>query len=137
MSRLDFGNCFRTREEAEAAIPRVKKALKNLYSISDKKAHDLECELYDKIDRLTKYPELDGKPLTDGEKMLIRAFRNGRLCRQFSNGSSLIVEGHDKVPCGVATHREFVAFFMDSPMQNSNVRKAIEQLKAEQEARHD
>lgn len=126
-------NCFRTSKEAESAIPRVKKALKNLYTISDKKAHDLECELYDKIDRLTKYPELDGKPMTGGEKALIRAFRNGRLCRQFSNGSSLIVEGHNKVPCGVTTHREFVAFFMYSTMQDGEVRNALEQIKAEQE----
>lgn len=127
------GNCFRTSKEAEAAVPRVEKALKNLYTISDKKAHDLECELYDKIDRLTKYPELGGKPMTSGEKALIRAFRNGRLCRQFSNGSSLIVEGHDKVPKGVTTHREFVAFFMYSPMQDGEVRNALEIIKAEQE----
>lgn len=78
---------------------------------------------------------IDGNPLSDGENALIRAFRNGRLCRQFSGGSSLIVEGHDKVPCGVATHREFVAFFMHSPMQDGEVRNALEKIKAEQEVR--
>jgi hypothetical protein len=118
----DIGNCFRTVEEAKAAIPRVKDALKGATDVSANVGSNVGS------------PEIDGKPLTDGEKALIRAFRNGRLCRQFSNGSSLIVEGHDKVPNGVTTHREFVAFFMYSPMQDGEVRNALEKIKAEQEA---
>ena len=112
-------NIFSGKEEAEAAIPRVKTALKGELKISAP-----NVEIF----------QLDGKPLTDGEKALIRAFRNGRLCRQFSNGSSVIVEGHDKVPCGVTTHRHFVAFFMYSPMQDGEVRNALEQIIKEQEA---
>jgi hypothetical protein len=93
----------------------------------------IRCEYLQKA-KEQSHAAVDGVTLTDGEKALIRAFRNGRLCGQFSGGSSLIVEGHDKVPCGVAVHREFVAFFMHSPMQNGEVRNALEQIKAAQEA---
>ncbi|MBE6400886.1 MAG: hypothetical protein E7037_02485 [Verrucomicrobia bacterium] len=99
----------------------------------------IRCEYLQKAKEqlISQQSEIDGKPLTDGEKALIRAFRNGRLCRQFFGANSIIVEGHDKVPQGVATHREFVAFFMHSPMQNDEVRNALEQIKAEQEAQNE
>ncbi|MBQ9758771.1 MAG: hypothetical protein IJW12_03260, partial [Opitutales bacterium] len=62
-----FGNCFHTREEAEAAAERVKAALKGdvvskvehehyveQCKISTKQSHDLECELYDRITALER-----------------------------------------------------------------------------------
>lgn len=134
----DIGNCFRTAEEAKAAIPRVEKALKNLYSISDKKAHDLECELYDKIDRLTKYPEIDGKPLTDGEKALIKALRRSdRITNVYDYRTTVLVSANDNAS-GVYTHRQHIAFFTNSSDEDDElIIRALKQIKAEQEASND
>lgn len=62
---IEMGNCFRTREEAVAAAERVKAALKGDFASDNNVAR--------------KEPELDGTPLTDGEKALIRALRNIRM----------------------------------------------------------
>lgn len=83
-------NVFPTKEEAEAAVPRIKKVMKILCAISDKKSHDLECELRNKIDSLTKYPELDGKPLSTGEKKLIQAIRKTVLRGAYNEDAILV-----------------------------------------------
>lgn len=63
--RYSFGNCFRTKKQAEAAIPRVKDALKGTTNVSNN------------VGSKVGSPELDGKPLTHIEKNAIRMFRAG------------------------------------------------------------
>ena len=112
--RVEIGNYFRTKDEAEAAIPRVKTALKGELKISAQ-----NVEIF----------QLDGKPLTDGEKALIRALRCSRICRFYED--FVVVEKHDN---GVATHRPSLAFFTDTPYHDARIKYAIEHIQKEQEA---
>lgn len=73
---LNFGNCFRTKEEAKDAIPRVKAALKGELKISAPNAENFQ---------------LDGKPLTYGEKALIRALRAAKIADVYPYDDSVIV----------------------------------------------
>lgn len=57
--RVDFGNCFRTCEEAEAARERVRAALKG-----------------ETISKTETVESLDGKPLTDAEKEVLTCLRS-------------------------------------------------------------
>lgn len=60
--RVDFGNCFRTCEEAEAARERVRAALKG-----------------ETISKKETVESLDGELLGDYEKELLRVFRKAKL----------------------------------------------------------
>ena len=58
-----YGNCFQTKEEAEAAIPRVEAALKGT---------DVSANVGSNIGSA----EIDGKPLTEQEIHLVRQYRD-------------------------------------------------------------
>ena len=62
--RYENGNCFHLQSDAEAAAERVKAAMKGVLKISAPNAENFQ---------------LDDKPITDGEKELIRALRKARI----------------------------------------------------------
>lgn len=119
VGRIEYGNYFRTYMEAADAFDRVKAALKGATDVSANVGTNVGSEL-------------DGKPLSDGEKALIKALRRGRIFQQYVDPRAVVVEalkdGNMKI------HHEFVAFCMYSNIDTARVRAAIKQIKAEQEA---
>lgn len=131
-------NVFPTKEEAEANVPRIKKVMKNLCAISDKKSHDLECELRDKIDRLTKYPELDGKPMTGGEQALIKAIRAVKIARIPEYRTSVLCFPSEDVDTVQTWCSDTPIAFLTSSLgvisKDKAIIDALKKIKAEQEA---
>lgn len=72
---IDFGNCFRTSEEAEAARERVRAALKG-----------------ETISKTEKVESLDGHELSDAEKGIIRILRRCKVETMWS-GPFVYLEG--------------------------------------------
>lgn len=72
--RVSFGNCFRTREEAEAARERVRAALKG-----------------ETISKMEKVESLDDKPLTGNEKALLRHLRDSKVVDIFNGETATTV----------------------------------------------
>lgn len=153
-----FGNnnCFRTREEAKAAVELVKDALKiqqrvigtldNLEKIAKdfppidivnkgKLVERVESMMKDELKKTAPNGEnfqLDGKPLTDGEKELIKALRLAdiRSVIPFEN-IAIYTNEHGELCNDEAT----IAFTVWS--SDELIRAALEQIQAEQEARND
>lgn len=71
---VSFGNCFRTREEAEAARERVRAALKG-----------------ETISKMEKVESLDGKLLTGNEKALLRHLRDSKVVDIFNGETATTV----------------------------------------------
>lgn len=102
-----IGNCFRTRHEAELARYRMISALK-----------DVQNEI------------LDNKPLTDGEKELIRALRVSHIDRIYTNKNSrLFNESEDED--GYTQYENFVAIDTEIPFNVSIVAAALSEIRDE------
>jgi hypothetical protein len=115
----DAGNCFRTKEEAEAAIPRVKDALKGSTDVSANVGSNVGS------------PEIDGKSLTDGEKALIRAMRLANVSDVHGRGSILVVIDAN----GLRALYSTVAFSTaGNSALDETIRAALKQIKEEKEA---
>ena len=71
---ISFGNCFRTREEAEAARERVRAALKN-----------------ETVYKMKTVESLDDKPLTGNEKALLRHLRDSKVVDIFNGETATTV----------------------------------------------
>ena len=96
-------NCFRTEEEAEAAIPRVIDSLKGNDSLGSKKSLQLQLDVKDaeikaikkqleeKEQRIANQTVVDGKPLSDGEVALIKAMRKVWIKEIPKYGHSVLV----------------------------------------------
>lgn len=152
-------NCFRTEEEAEAAIPRVIDSLKGNDSLDSKKSFQLQLDvkdaeikkLTDELETLkircndlqiTKDPliasraEMDA--LTDGEIALIKALRLYDLSNITCNNKSALVVAEDASGKPTTnTIKQFVAFypdFADNKKVHEDVISALEKIKKEQEA---
>ena len=126
-NRYSFGNCFRTRAEAEAAKERVKAALKGE-----------NVNIPTNVVRNVGSPEIDGEPLSDGEKELIKALRHaGRITDVYDYRTTVLVSANDNAS-GVYTHRQHIAFFTSSSDADDKlIISALKQIKAEQEASND
>lgn len=108
-------NCFRTREEAEAAAERVKAALTGELKISAPNTENFQ---------------LDGKPLTDGEKALIRAIRLANVSDVHERGSILVVMDAN----GQRALYSTVAFSTaGNSALDETIRAALKRIKQEQE----
>ena len=117
-------NCFRTREEAEAASERVKAALKGTTDVSDNVGSNVGSEL-------------DDKPLTDGEKALIRALRGVKICRIPEYLTSVLCFVGDAGK-HVLSSTGSITFLTGSDIPaDKAVVAALKQIKAEQEASND
>lgn len=146
----EIGNCFRTREEAEAAVERVKAALKGDFA-SDT--------------NVSRKPEIDGKPiseeetemirlhrehlenanqgwhkqwdfLTEGEHALIKALRNYPLSQIHGlDEKSLLIhiddEGHFNA------NISHIAVLTKGDGESEGLREALKQIQAEQEAQNE
>lgn len=153
-----IGNCFHLQSDAEAAAERVKAALKG--ELVDKEEHErvctqnkalraglkeaqkgLEIIATNGLHELKKTApsdenfQLDGKPLTGGEKSLVRALRDAKiqlipdfatsvLCYPSDNGKS------------VYPHGSPIALLTPSYVDEKII-AALKQIKAEQEASND
>lgn len=96
-------NFFRTEEEAEAAIPRVKDVLQGGDLLSSKKSLQLQLDVKDaeikaikkqleeKGQRIANQTIVDGKPLSDGEVALIKAMRKVWIKEIPKYGHSVLV----------------------------------------------
>lgn len=120
----EMGNCFRTREEAEAAANRVVAALKGELKISAPNDEKIQ---------------LDGKQLTDGEKALIRAIRGVEIYHVFNWNESVICTA-DYRPVigglGVSVSHRAVAMLPSiatSADKEKAIIAALKQIQAEQE----
>ena len=158
-SCFKYGNCFQTKEEAEAAIPRVEAALKGTTDVSDNVGSNvgspeldgkpltdgekaLKGELKISAPNSTNF-QLDGKPLTDGEKALIRALRAAKIADIYPHDDSVIVykDGDGEL----ITDSYLVAFSIAiteggrSALSESlgSTCAALNQIKTEQEAQNE
>lgn len=113
-------NIFPTKEEAEAAIPRAEAALKSAFATDT---------------NVGSKSEIDGEPLSDGEKELIKALRHaGRITGVYDYRTTVLVSANDNAS-GVYTHRQHIAFFTSSSDTGDElIIDALKQIKAEQEA---
>ena len=156
-NRFDFGNCFRTKKEAEAAAERVKDALKGVLKISAPDAENFQldgkdaetkalkeeletlqirCENLHKAKEqlIASHVSVDDVTLTGGEVALIRALRGVKICR--------VPEYLTSVLCFVSDSRKHtlssptpIAFLTESNIsEDKAVVAAIKQIKQEQEA---
>ena len=117
--RYSNGICFKTKEEAEAAAERVKAALKGELKISAPNTENFQ---------------LDGKPLTDGEKALIRALRSLEIYRVMEMPIVVYRDREGNLLCG----SEFVVFDTYATGDDQNeIIAALNQIRAEQEASND
>lgn len=71
---VSFGNCFHTQEEAEAALERVRAALKN-----------------ETVYKIKTVESLDDKPLTGNEKALLRHLRDSKVVDIFNGETATTV----------------------------------------------
>ena len=117
-----YGNCFRTKEEAEAAIPRVEAALKGTTDVSDNVGTNVGS------------PELDGEPLSEGEKALVKALRSSGIFRVMEKPIVVYHDSEGKALCG----SEFIVFDTYAAEEDQNeIIAALKQIKAEQGASND
>lgn len=134
-----IGNCFHLQSAAEAAAERVKAALKGEDTVEQALkdgvvvARKVEVQLHKEIAALERENtkpcvQLDGKPLTDGEKELIKALRLAdiRSVIPFEN-IAIYTNVHGELCNDEAT----IAFTVWS--SNELIRAALEQIQAEQE----
>lgn len=111
------GNCFRTKKEAEAAVERVKAALKG--------------ETAEK----SSVVELDGNPLTKAELNLIRALRNHAICAVLGEASQALVYIDDDGD--VNFKKDVVALeFMNADEQEAVATAFVEFVKEKEEQEH-
>lgn len=116
--RLDFGNCFRTRAEAETACERVRAALKG--------------STISKTETVEPVESLDGEPLTEGEKDLIRALRVSGIDGIFTEKNSCLFNGGGN--CGEYTqYSDFVAIDTNVPADIEDVINALVKIREEQD----
>lgn len=117
-------NIFPTKEEAEAAIPLVESALKGTTDVNSNVGSNVGCEL-------------DDKPLTDGEKALIRALRGVKICRIPEYLTSVLCFVGDAGK-HVLSSTGSITFLTGSDIHaDKAVVAALKQIKAEQEASND
>lgn len=116
----EMGNCFRTEEEAKAAVERVKAALKGELKISAPNDEKIQ---------------LDGKPLTDGEKELIKALRNIKIERvpDYSTVTLCYPSSDGTRCCGTNFAVAFFTSNLSSEDDERSVIAALKQIQAEQE----
>lgn len=115
-------NCFRTKEEAESAIPRVEVALKGTTDVNANVGSNVGS------------PELDGKPLTDGEKELIKALRRSKI--------GTIIDPDNSITCFLKNGKitfayrpiSFFLYLKNSMANEDEVLFALNKIKQEQEA---
>lgn len=117
-------NIFPTEEEAEAAIPRVKAALKG--------ATDVNANVGSNV----VSPEIDGKPLSEGEVALIKALRRAeRITDVYDYKDTVLVSANDNAS-GVCAHTQHIAFFTDAlDSEDELIICALKQIKSEQKNR--
>lgn len=105
------------RIKPEAAAERVKAALKG--------TTDVNANVGSNVDS----PEIDSKPLTDGEVALIKALRNMNIYKVYEGDSLLVFNDEDD---GLQVDGDAIAF--DSAGRNDEIRACLKKIKAEQEA---
>lgn len=122
--RYENGNCFRTNAEAKAAIHRVKAALK---------AENVNAPT--NVSGNVGSTELDGKPLSDGEKELIKALRKYPLTQVHGlDDKSVLIHFDDNGH--IQAKKSHIAVWSDTskPATDKALKDAIVKIKAEQEA---
>lgn len=103
-----IGNCFRTRHEAELARYRMISALK-----------DVQNEI------------LDNKPLTCGEKNLIRALRVLHIDKIYTSNNSCLLFDGNKEDNEHTKYENFVAIDTEIPSNVSIIAAALEEIRDE------
>ena len=125
IGRYGIYNCFRTKEEAEAAAERVKAALKGTTDVSANVGSNVGSEI-------------DGKPFTDGEKALIKAIRAVKIARIAEYRTSVLCfpsENTNTVQVWCSdTPIAFLTSSLGSISKDKAIIDALKQIKAEQEA---
>lgn len=115
--RYENGNCFHLQSDAEAVAERVKDAMKGVLKISAPNAENFQ---------------LDDKPITEGEKALIRAMREVRVRGVFAEDSYLTyIDDDGKLNSTGGVVAFDVSIF--TMKHNEQVRAALKQIRAEQE----
>lgn len=118
--RLKLGNCFRTRKEAKAAIKRIRTLLKDELKTSAQSTKDFQ---------------LDGKPLSEGEKALIKAIRIAGINEVCEYRKSVLVQK----PCSefscTAMHIAFLTNRVES--DDKEIVEALKQIKEEMDENND
>lgn len=131
---FEYHNCFKTREEAEAAAKRVKAALKGEESEEVKKLRRENEELKKEIAKAEArksvlHPHLNGKPVSNGELALIRAIRKAGVSYVWQHGCAILVDKED-----FETHRDFIALLSSGvEADDDEVRAALNAISREQE----
>ena len=116
--RYENGNCFHLQSDAEAVAEQVKAAMKGLLKISAPNAENFQ---------------LDDKPITKGEKALIRAMREVKVRGVFAEDSYLTyIDDDGKLNSTGGVVAFDVSIF--TMKHNEQVRAALKQIRAEQEA---
>ena len=111
-NRYEFGNCFKTREEAQAAVPRVEAVLKNNW-----------------VTKLVAVESIDGKPLSTGEKKLIQEIRKTVLRGAYNENAILVFP----LDGSVDSTSHIIAFDTHGDDMNDNkIREAINLIAEEQ-----
>lgn len=121
IGRYEIGNCFRTKEEAEAAASRVRAVLKNNW-----------------VKKLVPVESLDGKPLTDGEMSLIRALRHCHgIDTVFDREKTILIkcDKDTQTPKSCYYHIAFIP--CSNTKTDDQIIAALKQIQAEQEARNE
>lgn len=128
------GNCFRTKDEAQAAAERVKAALKGTTDVSANVGSVPDTNVGN-IGKDMDIPTIDGKPLSDGETALIKALRCcSGLDTVFNSGETLLIET-DKDHKALHALRYHIAFQTIAGMETDRkIIAALNQIKAEQKA---
>lgn len=111
-NRYEFGNCFKTREEAQTAVPRVEAVLKNNW-----------------VTKLVAVESIDGKPLSTGEKKLIQEIRKTVLRGAYNENAILVFP----LDGSVDSTSNIIAFDTHGDDMNDNkIREAINLIAEEQ-----
>ena len=134
----NVGNCFRTREEASEIAERLILATERELLGNSREAQDLdEKSMLDFILEAAakkNKPFLDGKPLTAGEKTLIREIRSVKIKDVATSDSILIRCEQSKIKASSS----YIAFYTNStPSKDEAIRAALHQIKQEQGASHE
>lgn len=118
-----IGNCFRTREEAEAAVERVKAALKGNLATDNNVAALAES--------------VDYRPLTDGEKALIKALRRTVMGKVYDPDKTVIIDRDGGIDGGLVAKYAPVAFVAFNKRGETLTVAALKQIQEEQETIND